>query len=211
MPNSPQVPDFLPEMPPLPPCSQIRRMFSAVGHEVLSLHRVSVGGLAMDGLADGEWRYLTQADIDAVFSGPTTEDILQEGASGSGQQQEGAGGSSGQQKQQVAAAEAMTAPRIPQQIPDPSPREVPDPTRASSSSQGSGVTGTAVGTVRRAAGLRPSSAAEGDEVFVREDEEEEEDGSGGLLANPASPAKKMRDDERRRRRKMALQKMVKSM
>ena len=188
-------------------------MFSAVGHEVLSLHRVSVGGLAMDGLADGEWRYLTQADIDAVFSGPTAEDVLQEGAGGSaGQQPEGASSASaGQQKQVVTAAEAVTAPRIPQQIPDPSPREGLDPTRASSSSQGSGVTGTAVGTLRRAADLRPSSAAEGDGVFGREEEEEEDDGAGGLLANPASPAKKMRDDERRRRRKMALQKMVKSM
>ena len=53
-------------------------MFTAIGHEVLTLNRVSVGGLTMAGLPDGEWKYLTQADIEAVFSGPTTEEVLAE-------------------------------------------------------------------------------------------------------------------------------------
>ena len=32
----------------------------------------------MEGLPDGEWKYLTQADIDAVFSGPSAEEVLAE-------------------------------------------------------------------------------------------------------------------------------------
>ncbi len=55
---------------------QIRRMFSSIGHEVLRLHRVSVGGLSLAGLPEGEWRYLSQADIDDIFSGVTTEEIM---------------------------------------------------------------------------------------------------------------------------------------
>ena len=43
---------------------QVRRMFSAVGHEVLRLHRASFGPLELDnGLAPGEWRELTGEEL----------------------------------------------------------------------------------------------------------------------------------------------------
>lgn len=45
----------------LPP--QIRRMFSAVGHEVVTLHRHTIGGLTLEGLGEGEWRPVSAADI----------------------------------------------------------------------------------------------------------------------------------------------------
>ena len=51
-------------------------MFTAIGHKVLSLHRATVGGLGLEGLPDSEWRYLSQAEVDAVFAGPTTDDVL---------------------------------------------------------------------------------------------------------------------------------------
>ncbi len=44
---------------------QIRRMCAAVGHEVLELTRVAIGGLALGALAGGEWRRL---DADEVAS-----------------------------------------------------------------------------------------------------------------------------------------------
>ena len=44
---------------------QVKRMFHAVGNQVLSLHRESVGPLVLDGLAPGESRHLTAAEVAA--------------------------------------------------------------------------------------------------------------------------------------------------
>lgn len=46
---------------------QVRRMFAAVGNHVETLCRVSVGGLELDDLADGEWRVLATDDIAQIF------------------------------------------------------------------------------------------------------------------------------------------------
>lgn len=46
---------------------QARRMFTAVGNHVVSLHRLTVGGLGLGELDEGEWRILDDGDIDAVF------------------------------------------------------------------------------------------------------------------------------------------------
>ena len=48
---------------------QIRRMFAAVGNHVESLHRHTLGGLGLGGLAPGEWRVLGEEDRRAVFGG----------------------------------------------------------------------------------------------------------------------------------------------
>lgn len=48
---------------------QIRRMFAAVGNHVESLHRHTLGGLGLGGLAPGEWRVLGEQDRGAVFGG----------------------------------------------------------------------------------------------------------------------------------------------
>lgn len=47
---------------------QIKRMFAARGKPVTALHRRSIGGLALDGgLAPGEWRELTEAELDLLL------------------------------------------------------------------------------------------------------------------------------------------------
>jgi 16S rRNA pseudouridine516 synthase len=46
---------------------QIRRMFAAVGNHVETLHRHTLGGLGLDGLAAGDWRALDAADRLRVF------------------------------------------------------------------------------------------------------------------------------------------------
>jgi 16S rRNA pseudouridine516 synthase len=46
---------------------QIRRMFAAVGNHVETLHRRSLGGLALDGLPAGQWRALAAAEQTAIF------------------------------------------------------------------------------------------------------------------------------------------------
>lgn len=49
---------------------QVRRMFAAVGNHVEALHREAVAGIELDpALAAGEWRALTQAEVDAGPSG----------------------------------------------------------------------------------------------------------------------------------------------
>ncbi len=47
---------------------QVRRMFAAVGNHVLTLDRVSLGGLTLDGLPAGQWRLLTPEDTTKIFS-----------------------------------------------------------------------------------------------------------------------------------------------
>ena len=47
---------------------QVRRMFAAVGNRVEALHRRAVGGLEMDGLESGQWRVLSAADLNRLFS-----------------------------------------------------------------------------------------------------------------------------------------------
>lgn len=47
---------------------QVRRMFAAVGNHVEALHRERLGGLSLpEGLATGQWRLLTGAEIALIF------------------------------------------------------------------------------------------------------------------------------------------------
>ena len=46
---------------------QVKRMFSATGHEVLTLHRLSFGPLRLDpALAEGQWRELRPEELDLL-------------------------------------------------------------------------------------------------------------------------------------------------
>jgi len=46
---------------------QVRRMFAAVGNHVESLRRTRIGGLTLDGLEEGRWRFLAASEIEAVI------------------------------------------------------------------------------------------------------------------------------------------------
>ena len=46
---------------------QVRRMFAAVGNHVLTLERISIGGLAIDDLVAGQWRILGASDLTRIF------------------------------------------------------------------------------------------------------------------------------------------------
>lgn len=48
---------------------QIRRMLTVVGHPVLTLTRVAVGSLTLDGLPIGKWRHLTEAEVEELRVG----------------------------------------------------------------------------------------------------------------------------------------------
>jgi 23S rRNA pseudouridine2605 synthase len=45
---------------------QVKRMLEGVGHPVRRLHRREYAGLALEGLAPGEWRELTQDEVRAL-------------------------------------------------------------------------------------------------------------------------------------------------
>ncbi len=50
---------------------QVRRMFAAVGNHVVSLRRISIGGLSLpDDLKEGEWRFLEASEVESLFAGP---------------------------------------------------------------------------------------------------------------------------------------------
>lgn len=42
---------------------QVKRMLAAVGNRVEGLHRASMGGLTLDGLRSGEWRWVSADDL----------------------------------------------------------------------------------------------------------------------------------------------------
>ena len=45
---------------------QVRRMFSAIGHPVIELHRVSFGPVGLCDLSRASWRYLTDEEVAAL-------------------------------------------------------------------------------------------------------------------------------------------------
>jgi 23S rRNA pseudouridine2605 synthase len=45
---------------------QVRRMFSAIGHPVIELHRVSFGPVGLGDLSKASWRYLTPHEVSAL-------------------------------------------------------------------------------------------------------------------------------------------------
>jgi 23S rRNA pseudouridine2605 synthase len=49
---------------------QVKRMLEAVGHPVRHLHRSGYGGLTLAGLAPGEWRELTEAELARLRATP---------------------------------------------------------------------------------------------------------------------------------------------
>ncbi|URL60017.1 pseudouridine synthase [Luteibacter flocculans] len=51
---------------------QARRMFAAVGNHVVTLERVALGGLTLEGLPSGEWRLLDTADVARLFGTATS-------------------------------------------------------------------------------------------------------------------------------------------
>ena len=48
---------------------QIRRMFSARGNHVETLHRLSICGLRIGNLMPGQFRILDSNDLDILFTG----------------------------------------------------------------------------------------------------------------------------------------------
>ena len=47
---------------------QVRRMTAAVGHPTLRLVRVAIGPIALYGIQPGEWRDLTNSEIEQIYS-----------------------------------------------------------------------------------------------------------------------------------------------
>jgi 16S rRNA pseudouridine516 synthase len=48
---------------------QVRRMFAATGNHVTDLARSRIGGLGLDGLAEGQWKALSDTEKDLIFEG----------------------------------------------------------------------------------------------------------------------------------------------
>ncbi len=56
--------------------SQVRRMFRAVGNEVVTLHRVSIGALTLpDDVARGEYRTITAEEMERVFQQQAADEV----------------------------------------------------------------------------------------------------------------------------------------
>ncbi|MCZ4295966.1 23S rRNA pseudouridine(2604) synthase RluF [Vibrio sinaloensis] len=47
---------------------QIRRMCEALGYEVFKLRRVRIMNISLDGIPNGQWRYLTDAEISEILA-----------------------------------------------------------------------------------------------------------------------------------------------
>lgn len=55
---------------------QVRRMGAAVGHDVLELVRVRIGGLGLGDLAPGEWRELGADQVKSLLGIPTAPSVV---------------------------------------------------------------------------------------------------------------------------------------
>ncbi|WP_286233025.1 pseudouridine synthase [Thalassotalea sediminis] len=44
---------------------QVKRMFAAVGNKVMGLHREQIGSLLLEQLPEGDWRYLTEEEVNS--------------------------------------------------------------------------------------------------------------------------------------------------
>ncbi|KAF8071056.1 rsuA [Scenedesmus sp. PABB004] len=98
---------------------QVRRMFAALGNEVVALRRHAIGGLRLDDEADlpeGSWRVATPEDLAAVLGGPDLGEAI------------------------AAAQGGDEGDAAPQQPPPPQPR--PRAGAAGSSSGGGGSSGS---------------------------------------------------------------------
>jgi 23S rRNA pseudouridine2605 synthase len=42
---------------------QIRKMFASIGHPVLTLHRLTIGSVSVEGIAQGKWRLLGELEV----------------------------------------------------------------------------------------------------------------------------------------------------
>lgn len=49
---------------------QIRRMFSALGYSVRKLKRIAIGAISLGSLKTGEWRYLTDQEVNQLVAQP---------------------------------------------------------------------------------------------------------------------------------------------
>lgn len=47
---------------------QIRRMCEALGYEVFKLRRVRIMNISLDGIPNGQWRYLTDAEVSEILA-----------------------------------------------------------------------------------------------------------------------------------------------
>jgi len=45
---------------------QVKKMCEEIGHKVISLQRYAIGGINIDGLKEGKWRYLTDKEIERL-------------------------------------------------------------------------------------------------------------------------------------------------
>ncbi|NLG88169.1 MAG: rRNA pseudouridine synthase [Clostridiaceae bacterium] len=45
---------------------QVRKMCEAAGHPVITLKRIKIGSLSLDGLKSGQWRFLSQREIKEI-------------------------------------------------------------------------------------------------------------------------------------------------
>ena len=46
---------------------QVRKMCAAIGHNVLTLKRISIGPIALGNLQEGKWRNLTDAELNSLY------------------------------------------------------------------------------------------------------------------------------------------------
>lgn len=173
-------------------------MFATEGFEVAALHRISVGGLSLGDLPRGEFRQLTQAEVDSVFAGPSSEEVMgqETQVSGPSSSSEGParsrvrGGGDGDGEPSVSPAARKAAER-----------EAAAQARASAEASSSGSRSTTVTT------------SSGNVVEILDEDEEEVDEEDGSEEQPAkastpSAGQRFRDSVKFKRRRDALKRAM---
>jgi hypothetical protein len=162
---------------------QVKRMFAALGHTVVALHRGAIGGLSLaqlqPPLGQGAWRLASAADVAAVLAGPP----LAPRAAGAG-----AGGSESESEGLTAAAAAAGVAQ---------PRGQPQAgARPVAAAAGAAAAGDDTG---------------GDEEGVDDDDDDDDDDDNEALQEAAATSKRYRDSSKWARRRAALSGRVTAM
>ena len=178
-------------------------MFTTLGFEVEELHRHSIGGLTLGELPEGEWRFATPEDLEAVFSG--AEVVLDAPTSNSSSSSSRVGGSAGASTSGLHSSSSSSSNREQQRS---SRRGSQDAAKLPRTEKAPGASDRAAAVAAGVPGQSWAAAGLPGEELVLDEDEEAFDEDGSLREEQSSTSKRYRDSLRFKRRRTQLRQRV---
>jgi hypothetical protein len=180
-------------------------MIASLGNEVVELRRLRIGGLELEGLPEGKWRFATPEDLAKVFGGPSSEQVMgQAAAQGSdGAASQAASSSSGAQST-VASSSAASSGAVTSSGAGVGRRRAADVSSTAEVGQAP-LPGASSSSSRGAA---EQHAEDDDEAEVHDIEDGSDEEEGEQVQQVSRLSTRVRDSMRWRRRRQQLQQSI---